>query len=208
MRTLWQGDRCRLIEKIVPAIFILMLVACQADEQPLATPVLDLATPTAAEGGDATPESGESTEQGQGDGEAAPATPTPLDDLQLTSIGKGVYLENCASCHQPNGEGTAVYPALNNNPVILAEDPAPAIALILHGRAQMPAFQEVLSAEQIAAVLSYTRQAWENTASTVTVAQTLAWGAAPAAGSPRMTAIPTATSALTVTGTITPGGTE
>jgi mono/diheme cytochrome c family protein len=197
---------CRGWLSIVPAFCMLMATACQPAEQPIATPVLDLATPTAAGGGASTPESGES--QGQGVAETAPATPTPLDDLQLTSIGEQVYLENCASCHQPNGEGTAIYPPLNNNPVILSADPAPVIALVLHGRAQMPAFQEILSAEQLAAVLSYTRQAWANEAPTVSVAQALTWGAAPATGSPRMTAIPTATSVLTGTGTVTPTLTE
>jgi mono/diheme cytochrome c family protein len=180
----------------------LLLAACAQDEPIIPTPVLNLTTPTMAGGGDApTPGNGAATPQANG--EAALSTPTPLSDVQLISMGAQVYREYCASCHQANGEGNATYPPLNNNPVITSDDPAPAIALVLHGRGQMPAFQEILSAEQIAAVLSYTRNAWDNRATTVSVAEVLARGAVAAAGQPRMTAIPTATGVLTFTVTVT-----
>jgi hypothetical protein len=67
----------------------------------------------------------------------------------------------------------------------------------------MPAFKKILPAEQIAAVLSYTRKAWDNNASTVGVDQVLAYGAIPAAGSPRMMPISTATGVVTATATTT-----
>jgi cytochrome c oxidase subunit 2 len=99
------------------------------------------------------------------DGEAA------TNAEELISQGETIYAEECASCHQLNGEGTSEYPALNGSEMLTAEDPTEAITIVLQGRGEMPAFDEILSAEEIAAVLSHERNAWDNSASVVTAEQ-------------------------------------
>jgi len=92
--------------------------------------------------------------------------------------GKGVFEENCAQCHRANGEGLpATFPALNKNPFVLG-DPKPVIATVLNGRkgslGQMPTWKDKLDDQQIAAVVTYIRQAWSNRAAAVTAAMVAA----------------------------------
>jgi mono/diheme cytochrome c family protein len=53
----------------------------------------------------------------------------------------------------------------------MTEDPLPAVYIVLHGREEMPSFDRALSDRQIAAILSYARNAWDNQASLVSVEQ-------------------------------------
>jgi mono/diheme cytochrome c family protein len=88
--------------------------------------------------------------------------------------GKVLYEDTCAQCHRANGAGLpGTFPALNNNPYVLG-DPKPVIATVLKGQkgnlGQMPAWQDQLDDRQIAAVVTYIRQAWANRAPAVTPA--------------------------------------
>jgi cytochrome c6 len=88
--------------------------------------------------------------------------------------GQVVFADNCAQCHRSNGEGLpATFPALNKNPFVLG-DPKPVIATVLNGRkgnlGRMPSWADKLDDGQIAAVLTYIRQAWSNRAAPVTPA--------------------------------------
>jgi cytochrome c6 len=88
--------------------------------------------------------------------------------------GQAVFEENCAQCHRSSGEGLpATFPALNKNPFVLG-DPQPVIATVLNGRkgnlGSMPSWKDKLDDEQIAAVVTYIRQAWSNRAAAVTPA--------------------------------------
>ena len=92
--------------------------------------------------------------------------------------GQGVFEENCAQCHRSNGEGLpATFPALNKNPFVLG-DPKPVIATVLNGRkgnmGAMPSWKDNLDDEQVAAVVTYIRQAWANRAAAVTAAMVAA----------------------------------
>jgi cytochrome c6 len=92
--------------------------------------------------------------------------------------GQEVFEENCAQCHRANGEGLpATFPALNKNPFVLG-DPKPVIATVLNGRkgilGQMPTWKDKLNDQQIAAVISFIRQAWSNRAPAVTPAMVVA----------------------------------
>jgi mono/diheme cytochrome c family protein len=91
-----------------------------------------------------------------------------------TQGGREVFEANCAQCHRANGEGLpATFPALNKNPFVLG-DPQPVITTVLNGLkgslGQMPAWKDKLDDGQIAAVITYIRQAWSNRASAVTPA--------------------------------------
>jgi cytochrome c6 len=92
--------------------------------------------------------------------------------------GQAVFEDKCAQCHRSNGEGLpATFPALNKNPFVLG-DPKPVLATVLNGRkgslGQMPTWKDKLDDGQIAAVLTYIRQAWSNRATPVTPAMVAA----------------------------------
>jgi mono/diheme cytochrome c family protein len=107
---------------------------------------------------------GQTTEGEQGNG-------GQIGDQELISMGEPIYSSNCASCHQPNGEGTSSYPPLAGSEALTGEDPSSAIQTVVNGRGQMPAFGDSLSAEDIAAVISYERNSWGNSAGTVSADQ-------------------------------------
>jgi mono/diheme cytochrome c family protein len=94
--------------------------------------------------------------------------------------GKEVFEDSCAQCHRANGEGLpATFPALNQNPLVLG-DPKPVIATVLNGLkgnlGRMPGWKDKLNDQQIAAVVTYIRQAWSNRAPAVTPAMVAAAG--------------------------------
>jgi mono/diheme cytochrome c family protein len=90
--------------------------------------------------------------------------------------GEKIYKEHCESCHQPNGEGVPrVYPPLANNRSIMMRNPINPIRMVLNGGFPpstegnprpygMPPFYQELNNEQVAAVVTYIRQSWGNTA--------------------------------------------
>lgn len=96
--------------------------------------------------------------------------------------GKAIFLVNCAACHQPTGRGGGPYPPLAKNPDVNAADSAGLIRTVLNGRTgpitvngtqyggNMPSWRE-LSDAQIAAVLTYVRSAWSNSAPAVSADQ-------------------------------------
>ncbi len=86
----------------------------------------------------------------------------------LISDGEEIYLLNCSRCHQLDGLGfPRIYPNLAGNPIVTLHDPAPMIETVLNGQGSMPGFKNSLTPEQLAAVMSYVRNAWGNDASAV-----------------------------------------
>jgi cytochrome c oxidase subunit 2 len=81
----------------------------------------------------------------------------------LAAKGEKIYAANCVACHQATGKGLAgAFPALDGSKVV--NGPADAqIALLLTGKAgtAMPSWKQ-LSDTDIAAVITYTRNAWGN----------------------------------------------
>jgi cytochrome c oxidase subunit 2 len=81
----------------------------------------------------------------------------------LSDRGAKVYASNCASCHQPTGKGVpGAFPALEGSKLVLGKQ-EDQIALLLNGKAgtAMAAFKH-LSDVELAAVATYTRNAWGN----------------------------------------------
>jgi cytochrome c oxidase subunit 2 len=95
---------------------------------------------------------------------------------ELMNLGADVYATQCATCHQADGEGLAPgFPALSGSQVTtgpLADN----IEVVLHGRdgTAMPAWGTMLSATDIAAALTYTRNAFGNETGDVVQPQTIA----------------------------------
>lgn len=100
--------------------------------------------------------------------------------------GRAIFLVNCAACHRPTGQGGGPYPPLAGNPDINAVDSASVVQTVLNGRTgpimvndvqyggNMPSWRGQLSNAEIAAVLTYVRTAWGNSAPAVSEDQVAA----------------------------------
>lgn len=83
---------------------------------------------------------------------------------ELYARGEQVYLRACAACHQANGEGVPpTFPALKGDSMVTGPIAAH-IDVVVHGvrGTAMQAFGEQLSEVDIAAVVTYERNAWGN----------------------------------------------
>ena len=85
-----------------------------------------------------------------------------MDELKAT--GEKVYAGNCAACHQANGKGiSGTFPGLDGSKIAIGPK-ADHIKMVVTGKAgtAMAAFKH-LSDVDIAAVVTYERNAWGNT---------------------------------------------
>lgn len=85
-----------------------------------------------------------------------------LEDLMVR--GEQVYNTSCAACHQATGQGIpGAFPALAGSPIATG-DIAAHIDVVVHGKAgsAMQAFGAQLNAVDLAAVITYERNAWGN----------------------------------------------
>jgi mono/diheme cytochrome c family protein len=101
-------------------------------------------------------------------------------------MGEKIYADECSGCHTPNGKGSAaLFPSLNGSPAVQQADATSLMRVVLRGARSagtdaaptapaMPAFAWVLDDRQVAAVLTYVRNAWGNAAPPVTAADVAA----------------------------------
>ena len=90
--------------------------------------------------------------------------PTKVWELApLVARGEKVYAANCAACHQANGKGAGPIKPLDGSAIVMSTDHAKQIQILLHGAAggAMPSWKQ-LSDTDLAAVASYTQNAWSN----------------------------------------------
>jgi cytochrome c oxidase subunit 2 len=83
---------------------------------------------------------------------------------ELMTLGETTYIAHCAACHQVSGAGLPpAFPALKGSPVATGSIAAH-IDIVLNGKAGtgMQAYGKQLSMKQIAAVVTYERNAWGN----------------------------------------------
>ena len=83
---------------------------------------------------------------------------------EAMSMGENVYNANCAACHMPNGEGLpGVFPALKGSQIAVADQPKH-IYIMLNGvtGSAMQSYAKQLTMSEIAAVVTYERNAWGN----------------------------------------------
>jgi mono/diheme cytochrome c family protein len=108
-------------------------------------------------------------------GGGAPAA-APDDHAALIEKGKQVFTTTCQACHQADGKGIAsVFPPLAGSEWVQGP-PKRMVAIVLHGlegaitvegqkfQNLMPPFQQQLTHDDIAAVVSYVRSSFGNTA--------------------------------------------
>ncbi|OZI47252.1 cytochrome c oxidase subunit II [Bordetella genomosp. 5] len=83
---------------------------------------------------------------------------------ELIARGEKVFAGNCVACHQANGKGLpGTFPPLDGDKVVLGPK-AEQINVVLKGKpgTAMAAFGGQLNDVEIAAVITYTRNAWSN----------------------------------------------
>ncbi|MBL4609911.1 MAG: cytochrome c oxidase subunit II [Pseudomonas sp.] len=83
---------------------------------------------------------------------------------ELIERGERVYNTNCAACHQPDGSGMPpAFPALKGSDMALNDIPGH-INIVVNGKpgTSMASFDGQLSEVDIAAVITYERNAWGN----------------------------------------------
>ncbi|WP_237218245.1 cytochrome c oxidase subunit II [Rugosibacter aromaticivorans] len=91
-----------------------------------------------------------------------PAKVWTMDELKTR--GESVYAQNCAACHQPTGKGLPpAFPALDGSKIATGPKEGH-LDRVLNGKAgtAMAAFGKQLSDVEIAAVVTYERNAWGN----------------------------------------------
>jgi len=94
-----------------------------------------------------------------------------ISAVEVSTEGKQIYEEICQACHMADARGGggagAGIPALADNPKLA--DKAFAIEVVVKGRGGMPWFTDILSSQQIAAVLTHVRGNFNTYADPVTV---------------------------------------
>jgi cytochrome c oxidase subunit 2 len=83
---------------------------------------------------------------------------------QLMTQGKAGYEKNCAACHQVSGLGIPpVFPALKDSPIALGDIQLHS-DIVINGKpgTAMSAFGEQLTPTELAAIITYERNAWGN----------------------------------------------
>ncbi len=84
---------------------------------------------------------------------------------ELMQLGESTYMAYCAACHQPTGLGLPpAFPALKGSPIATTGSVAEHIDVVFNGRAGtgMQGYGKQLSLKEIAAVVTYERNAWGN----------------------------------------------
>lgn len=111
---------------------------------------------------------------------AAPAAMRArFDGKSLADRGNAIYVERCADCHGKDGAGVAgIYPPLDGNASVVEPTGINATRIVLlggfapvtagHPRPySMPPYAQQLNDADVAAVVTYIRQAWSNHAAAV-----------------------------------------
>ncbi len=104
----------------------------------------------------------------------------PAPDSSAMKIGQQIYADECSGCHKSDGKGIpGLFPSLAGVPTVQQSNPASLLHVVLRGAAgvgtpkaptaaAMPAFAWVLNDDQVAAVVTYIRNSWGNSAPAVT----------------------------------------
>jgi mono/diheme cytochrome c family protein len=117
------------------------------------------------------------------DADALPTSQARLVQPSIMEGGRKIYEQQCSICHGSDGKGhPPAYPPLAGNTSITMASPVNSIRMVLNGGYApgtkknprphgMPPFSHILDDEQVAAVVTYIRVAWENSGAPVAPAQ-------------------------------------
>jgi mono/diheme cytochrome c family protein len=111
------------------------------------------------------------------------ADPPDPPSQAVMKEGAQIYVDECSGCHTASGAGVpGLFPALKGSPAVQQTDPTSVLHVVLRGALSvgtkpaptapaMPQFGWVLDDDQAAAVLTYIRNAWGNSAPAVTAGE-------------------------------------
>jgi len=88
----------------------------------------------------------------------AQTNPFEWDDNQAVVAGEPLYQQECAECHGEDGTGAIALVGDFTNPAVrgdLMENPGEYLCVIARGRNRMPAFEDVLTEEEMWQVMTY-----------------------------------------------------
>lgn len=118
----------------------------------------------------------------QRDTEPPPPSSARLVSPGVMELGRKIYAKQCSMCHGEEGKGHAPqFPPLASNQSITMSSPVNSIRMVLNGGYApgtkrnpkphgMPPFSHILNDDEVAAVVTYIRVAWENSGTPVTAA--------------------------------------
>jgi mono/diheme cytochrome c family protein len=110
--------------------------------------------------------------------DAKPPQPIAATDARMVA-GAAIYADRCSACHVSKGEGVpSLFPRLAKAPLINSDDPTSLIRVVLAGSKAgtthaaptgpaMPSFAWNLKDDDVANVLTYIRNSWNNAAPAV-----------------------------------------
>jgi len=119
----------------------------------------------------------------QRDSEPAPTSQARLVNPAVMELGRKIYAKQCAVCHGDEGKGQVpAYPPLAGNQSITMSSPVNSIRMVLNGGYSpgtrknprphgMPPFSHILDDDEVSAVVTYIRVAWDNSGTPVSPAQ-------------------------------------
>jgi len=93
--------------------------------------------------------------------------------------GAAIYRDQCSACHGLDGKGVVeLFPSVMDSPMVRSDDPTTSIRIVLRGARSvatasaptapgMPSYGRQLDDSQVAAVLTFIRNAWGNAAMAV-----------------------------------------
>ena len=108
--------------------------------------------------------------------QTAAADPPDPPDQRVMKSGAQIYADECSGCHGADGKGTAgLFPSLNGSPVVQQMDATTLLHVVLRGALSvgtkpaptapaMPQFGWILDNKDVAAVVTYIRNSWGNSA--------------------------------------------
>jgi mono/diheme cytochrome c family protein len=117
------------------------------------------------------------------DTEPPPPSSARLVQPTVMENGRRIYLQQCVICHGSEGKGNPPHhPPLAGNPSITMATPVNAIRIVLNGGYPpgtrknprphgMPPYAHILDDDEVSAVVTYIRVAWENTGTPVSPKQ-------------------------------------
>jgi mono/diheme cytochrome c family protein len=106
------------------------------------------------------------------------ARPLAADEPAMEA-GRAIYKDSCSACHKGDGSGESqLFPRLAGSAIVQSDDPATLIRMVLKGSRAiataaaptgpaMPDFDWRLTDAQVAAVVTFIRNSWGNSASPV-----------------------------------------
>ena len=117
------------------------------------------------------------------DADPLPTSQARLVQPSVMESGRKIYEQQCSICHGSDGKGhPPSYPPLAGNTSITMASPVNSIRMVLNGGYApgtkknprphgMPPFSHILDDDEVAAVVTYIRVAWENSGAPVEPAQ-------------------------------------